>query len=169
MSSVGGDAQDVLLAAMQTFQDAYVAFGSLCALAHITHGKGLSSRAVKEVVAMMKLHDTNVDIVRAACRVLCYHVESPRAIRETPSVAFQMTEAMTGRPHDDPIQWFGGRALLSVHARLDKVTIFHGSLTAQTMRESILATAVRSSYVCVKVRGVPWTELVKPSRLRPLK
>ena len=169
MNSIGGDAQDVLLTAMQTFQDIYVAFGCLCALAHITQGKGLSSYAAKEIVAVMKLRHANVEVVRAACRVLCYHVGSPRGMNATPNVTFQVAEAMTRRPHDDSIQWFGGRALLTIHALLDRVSIFYGSLMAQTMSESILATAIGSSYVCVKVRGVPWTELVKPSRLRPLK
>lgn len=166
MVDVRDDAEDVLLAAMETFQETLVHFAILCALAHIALGKGLSATAVKGVVATMKRREDNVNIVRAGCRVLCYHLESPLALIETPSVAFAVAAQMTSRPRDDPIQWFGGRALLAVHGLNDKISGAHGSLTAQAVAVEVLATATSAKYVCAGVRGQPWTAFVVSPRLR---
>ena len=142
--------------------DLLVSCSVFAALAHVTRGEGLCVEALDKVLVAMKRHTTNQLLSsQAACRLLFYHVVSPRAMTRLPQVTRAIVHIMGTWHLDDIVHWFGGKTLLVIHLMSEKaVGEVHGKMEAQAIRQNILGAAVAAVYVCVQWHGKGWNDVV---------
>ena len=158
----GRDAVNVILATLDTWPaDPLVACTAFAALAHVTRRNGLGEDTLDKVLKINRAHSNDRLTSQAACRLLFYHVVSPQAMTRLPQVTRAIAKAMSDCPFDDPVQYFGGKALLVIHKMDGEVVAnIHGQLELQVINQAILVVATAATHVCVHWRGKGWNAVV---------
>lgn len=147
---------DAIVTAAKTFpRDAGVVGGCLCA---ITHASGFAmevSVPVDTVVDMLKAHEFNAMVVRAATRLLHCHVA--HSYVELPRVAELTARWVKIHPNDHDVAYFTARIMI-IAASLEpqEVRNHHGMVGEDALNVAIVTCAVAVGAIEVYIQGQAW-------------
>ena len=148
---------DAIVTAAKTFfpRDAGVVGGCLCALTHASGFAMEVSVPVGTVVDMVKAHESNVMVVRAALRLLHCHVAHSHV--ELPRVAEVTARAVKMHPNDEDVAYYTGRIMI-VAASLgpEEVRNHHGMVGEDALAVAIVTCAVAVGAIEVHIHGQAW-------------
>jgi hypothetical protein len=147
---------DAIVTAAKTFpRDAGVVGGCLCALTHTSAFALEVSVPVGTVVDMVKAHESNAMVVRAATRLLHCHVAHSHV--ELPRVAEVTACWVKMHPNDHDVAYFAARIMM-VAASLDpeEVRTHHGTVGEDTLNVAIVTCAVAVGAIEVHIHGQAW-------------
>lgn len=147
---------DAIVTAAKTFPwDAGVVGGCLCA---ITHASGFAmevSVPVGTVVDMVKAHESNAMVVRAAMRLLHCHVAHSHV--ELPRMAEVTVRWVKMHPNDQDVAYYAARIMI-VAASLEpeEVRNHHGMVGEDALAVAIVTCAVAVGTIQVYIHGQAW-------------
>ena len=151
---------DAIVTAAKTFpRDAGVVGGCLCALTHASGFAMEVSVPVGTVVDMVKAHEPNAMVVRAALRLLHCHVESSHV--DLPRVAEATARWVKMYPNDRDVGYFAARIMM-VAASLEpeEVRNHHGMVGEDALNVAIVTCAVAVGAVEVHIHGQAWNAYI---------
>lgn len=148
---------DAITTAAKTFfpRDAGVVGGCLCALAHASGFAMEVPVRIGTVVDMVKAHESNAMVVRAALRLLHCHVAHSHV--KLPCVAEMTVRWVKMYPNDQDVAYYAARIMM-VAASLDpeEVRKHHGTVGEDTLNVAIVTCAVAVGAVEVHIHGQAW-------------
>ena len=147
-----------ILSAMSTMHhDANVVGGGLCALTNISTNK----LPINTVLRCVKPHETNVQVIRAAARLLKFYADGPHGMDDLPLIVQTTAHWVQVHAFDNQVAHYAACVVIQAAGMIPKsIADVHGSMGVDHINVSIVQGAMASKVMNYLCNGVPWQAFV---------